>query len=177
MHEFIGSSPLSFVGGGLQNQQQQQQQQAFITPTIDPLPENNAERNYRDAANFCEIATTAALGSSAVFAFHAMQVAGGSIFAIGLYQVHLATKITGETQHRWTSAIVGLGVTSGMIATAAEPISELQQAERTKARISTGIKEIHPVSKPKPGLDIGWLPPIALALIVFCLVLKFKGAK
>lgn len=180
MHDqFIGSSPLSFVGGGIQQQQQPQQQyhqQPATAPTIDPLPENNAERNYRDAANFCEVAAPAALGSAVVFAFHSMQVAGGSIFAIGLYQIYLAAKITGQSGNRWTSAFVGLGVIGGMIASLSEPISESQQASEAKARISTGIKEIHPM-KPKPDIDIGWLPPIALALIVFCLVLKLKGRK
>ena len=34
MHEFIGASPLSFVGGGIQQQQQQQYQQV-TAPTID----------------------------------------------------------------------------------------------------------------------------------------------
>ena len=47
MHEFIGSSPLSFTGGGIQQQQQQQQQpqqqqyRQATAPTIDPLPETN----------------------------------------------------------------------------------------------------------------------------------------
>ena len=65
MHEFIGASPLSFVGGGIQQQQQQQYQQV-TAPTIDqPQPEEtNAERHYRDAANFCEVVAPAAIGSA-----------------------------------------------------------------------------------------------------------------
>ena len=46
MHEFIGSSPLFFTGGGIQQQQQpqqpqQQQYRQATAPTIDPLPETN----------------------------------------------------------------------------------------------------------------------------------------
>lgn len=178
MHEFIGSSPLSFTGGGIQQQPQQPQQQQYrqaTAPTIDPLPETNAERNYRDAANFCEVAAPAAIGSAVVFAFHSMQVAGGSVFAIGLYQIYLAAKLTGQSEHRWTSAIIGLGVTGGMIASLGEPIAESQQASEVKARIATGIKEIQTARKPTPN-HFDYLPPIALAVIVFCLIFKFKGA-
>jgi hypothetical protein len=91
MHEFIGASPLSFMGGGQQKQQQQQQYQVTAAPTIDqPQPEEtNAERHYRDVANFCEVVAPAAIGSAVVFAFHTMQVAGGSVFAIGIYQIYL----------------------------------------------------------------------------------------
>lgn len=180
MHEFIGSSPLSFTGGGIQQQQQQPQQQQYrqaTAPIIDPLSETNAERNYRDAANFCEVAAPAAIGSAVVFAFHSMQVAGGSVFAIGLYQIYLAAKLTGQSEHRWTSAIVGLGVTGGMIASLAEPIAESQQASGAKARITTGIKEIRTAGKPSPNLYLNYLPPIALSIIVFCLVLKLKGGR
>ena len=35
MHEFIGVSPLFFMGGGQQKQQQQQQYQVTAAPTID----------------------------------------------------------------------------------------------------------------------------------------------
>jgi hypothetical protein len=180
MHEFIGSSPLSFTGGGVQQQQQPQQQQyrQVTAPAIDPLPETNAERNYRDAANFCEVAAPAALGSAVVFAFHSMQVAGGSVFAIGLYQIYLAAKLTGQSEHRWTSAIVGLGVTGGMIASLAEPIAESQQASEAKARIITGIEQIRAAGKPtNPMLYLNYLPPIALSIIVFCLFLKLKGGR
>lgn len=181
MHEFIGSSPLSFTGGGIQQQQQPQtqqyHQQQATAPAIDPLPENNAERNYRDAANFCEVVAPAALGSAVVFAFHSMQVAGGSVFAIGLYQIYLAAKITGQSEHRWTSAIVGLGVTGGMIASLSEPFAESQQASEAKARITTRIKEIRTAGKPSPNLYLNYLPPIALSIIVFCLVLKLKGGR
>ena len=50
MHEFIGASPLSFMGGGQQKQQQQQQYQVTAAPTIDQSQpeETNAERHYRD---------------------------------------------------------------------------------------------------------------------------------
>jgi hypothetical protein len=181
MHEFIGSSPLSFTGGGIQQQQQQPQQQQYrqaTAPTIDPLPETNAERNYRDAANFCEVAAPAAIGSAVVFMFHTMQVAGGSVFAIGLYQIYLAAKITGQSGNRWTSAIVGLGVTGGMIASLSEPIAESQQASGAKARITTGIEQIRAAGKPtNPMLYLNYFPPIALSIIVFCLVLKLKGRK
>lgn len=181
MHEgFIGSSPLSFTGGGIQQQQQQPQQQQYrqaTAPTIDPLPETNAERNYRDAANFCEVVAPAALGSAVVFAFHSMQVAGGSVFVIGLYQIYLAAKITGQSGNRWTSAIVGVGVTAGMVASLAEPVAESQQASEVKARIATGIKEIRTAGKTSPNLYLNYLPPLALSLIVFCLFLKLKGGR
>lgn len=179
MHEFIGSSPLSFTGGGIQQQQPQQQQYRQATaPAIDPLPETNAERNYRDAANFCEVAAPAALGSAVVFAFHSMQVAGGAIFVIGLYQIYLAAKLTGESDHRWTSAIVGLGVTGIMIASLSEPIAESRQASEAKSRITTGIEQIRAAGKPtNPMLYLNYFPPIALSIIVFCLALKLKGRK
>src|SRR4028118_918336 len=177
MHEFIGASPLSFMGGGQQKQQQQQQYQVTPAPTIDqPQPEEtNAERHYRDAANFCEVVAPAAIGSAVVFMFHSMQVAGGSVFAIGIYQIYLAAKITGQSQHRLSAAIVGGGVTIGMIASLAEPIAELQQASDAKIRLATGIKEIQTVKKPTPN-HLDYLPSIALAVIVFCLIFKFKGA-
>jgi len=177
MHEFIGASPLSFTGGGQQKQQQQQQYQVTAAPTIDqPQPEEtNAERHYRDAANFCEVITPTALGSAVVFMFHSMQVAGGSIVAIGIYQVYLAAKITGQSQHRLPTAIVGAGVTIGMVASLTEPIAELQQASDAKIRLATGIKEIQTVKKPTPN-NFDYLPSVALAVIVFCLIFKFKGA-
>jgi hypothetical protein len=176
MHEFIGASPLSFMGGGQQKQQQQQQYQVTPAPTIDqPQPEEtNAERHYRDAANFCEVVAPAAIGSAVVFAFHTMQVAGGSVFAIGIYQIYLAAKITGQSQHRLPTAIVGVGVTIGMIASLAEPIAELQQASDAKTRLATGIKEIQTARKPTPN-HLDHLPSIALAVIVFCLFLRLKG--
>lgn len=175
MHEFIGSSPLSFVGEGLGRQQLQQQYQQATAPIIDPLPETNAERNYRDAANFCEVVTPAVLGSAVVFAFHSMQVAGGSIFAIGLYQIYLAAKLTGESKNRWTSAIVGLGVTGGMIISLSEPIAESQQASEAKTRIVTGIEQIRaPGKSTNSMLYLNYFPPLALSIIVFCLVLKLK---
>jgi hypothetical protein len=177
MHEFIGASPLSFVGGG-QQQQQQQQYQATAAPTIDqPQPdETNAERQYRDAANLCEVAAPTVLGSAVVFMFHSMQVAGGSIVAIGIYQIYLAAKITGQSKHRWTSAIVGGGVTLGMIASLAEPATELQQISDAQPRLEIGIKEIQTVKKPASS-NFDYLPPIALAVIVFCLIFKVKGVK
>jgi hypothetical protein len=178
MHEFIGASPLSFMGGGQQQQKQQQQQQYQVTaPTIDqPQPEEtNAERHYRDAANLCEVLTPTALGSAVVFAFHAMQVAGGSIVAIGIYQIYLAAKITGQSKHRLPIAIVGAGVTGAMLLSLAEPISELQQASDAKTRLATGIKEIQTVKKPASH-NFDYLPSIALVAIIFCLVFKFKGA-
>ena len=177
MQEFIGASPLFFTGGGQQKQQQQQQYQVTAAPTIDqPQPEEtNAERHYRDAANFCEVITPTALGSAVVFMFHSMQVAGGSIVAIGIYQVYLAAKITGQSQHRLPTAIVGAGVTIGMVASLTEPIAELQQASDAKIRLATGIKEIQTVKKPTPN-NFDYLPSVALAVIVFCLIFKFKGA-
>jgi len=176
MHEFIGASPLSFMGGGQQKQQQQQQYQVTPAPTIDqPQPEEtNAERHYRDAANFCYVIAPAAIGSAVVFMFHSMQVAGGSVFAIGIYQIYLAAKITGQSQHRLPTAIVGVGVTIGMIASLAEPIAELQQASDAKTRLATGIKEIQTARKPTPN-HLDHLPLIALAVIVFCLFLRLKG--
>jgi hypothetical protein len=178
MNEFIGASPLSFVGGDIQQKQQQQQQQYQVAaaPEIDPQPkETNAERNYRDAANFCEVAAPAAIGSAVVFAFHTMQVAGGSVFAIGIYQIYLLAKITGQSQHRLPTAIVGAGVTLGMIASLAEPVAESQQASDAKARLATGIKELQTVKNPTPNY-FDYLPSIALVAIVFCLIFKFKGA-
>ncbi|MEG3972176.1 hypothetical protein QUA00_31820 [Microcoleus sp. T2B6] len=177
MHEFIGASPLSFSGGGIQQQQQQQQQYQQVTaPTIDqPQPEEtNAERQYRDAANLCEVLTPTALGSAVVFAFHAMQVAGGSIVAIGIYQIYLAAKITGQSKHRLPTAIVGAGVTVGMIASLAEPATELHQVSEAKIRLETGIKEIQTVKKPASN-NLDYLPSIALAIIVFCFIFRAKG--
>lgn len=176
MHEFIGSSPLSFVGGEAQQQQYQQRQQQYTAPTIEPPAESNAERNYRDAANFCEVVAPAALGSTVVFAFHSMQVAGGSIVAIAIYQVYLAAKLTGQTNGRWTSAIVGVGVTGSMIFALSEPMAESQQASEVKSRIATAIKELQTNRKIDTGY-FDYLPSIALAIIVFCLLLKFKGVK
>lgn len=177
MHEFIGSSPLSFVGGGLQPQQQyQQSQQQYTAPEIEPLAESNAERNYRDAANFCEVVAPAALGSAVVFAFHSMQVAGGSIVAIGIYQIYLAAKLTGQSSGRWTSAIVGVGVTGSMIFALGEPIGESKQASEVESRIGTAIKELQIAQK----VDAGYfdhLPSIALVIIGFCLFFKFKGVR
>jgi hypothetical protein len=180
MHEFIGSSPLSFSGGGIQQKQQQQQQQQYqvtAAPAIDqPQPEEtNAERHYRDAANFCEVVAPAAIGSAVVFVFHTMQVAGGSVFAIGIYQIYLLAKITGQSQHRLPTAIVGAGVTIGMVASLAEPIAELQQASDAKIRLATGIKEIKTVKKPASN-HLDYLPSVALVAIVFCLIFKVKGA-
>lgn len=192
MFDLPGSSPLSFRGGlATQPQQYQPQSQQYQlqrptgTTTLatgpapsGPVPENNAERNYRDAANLCEVVAPAALGSAVVFAFHSMQVAGGAVFAIGLYQIYLAAKLTGQSEHRWTSAIVGLGVTGGMIASLAEPISESQQASEAKARITTGIEQIRAAGKPtNPMLYLNYLPPLALSIIIFCLVLKLKGGR
>jgi hypothetical protein len=173
MHEFIGSSPLSFVGAEAQQQQYQQRQQQYTAPTIEPLVESNAERNYRDAANFCEVVAPAALGSAVVFAFHSMQVAGGSIVAIGIYQIYLAAKLTGQTSGRWTSAIVGVGVTGSMVFSLGEPIAESQQASEVKDRIGTAIKELQITRKIDAGY-FNYLPSIALAIIVVCLFLKFK---
>jgi len=178
MHEgFIGASPLSFVGGQHQQQQQQQQQyQATAAPTIDqPQPEEtNAERQYRDAANLCEVVAPTVLGSAVVFMFHSMQVAGGSIVAIGIYQIYLAAKITGQSKHRLPTAIVGAGVTLGMIASLAEPLSESQQVSDVEPRLETGIKEIQTVKKPTSS-NFDYLPSIGLVIIVFCLIFKAKG--
>jgi uncharacterized membrane protein YecN with MAPEG domain len=178
MHEFIGSSPLSFSGGGIQQKQQQQQQyQVTAAPTIDqPQPEEtNAERHYRDAANFCEVIAPAAIGSAVVFAFHLMQVAGGSVVAIGIYQIYLLAKITGQSQHRLSTAIVGAGVTGAMLLSLAEPIAELQQASDAKTRLATGIKELQTAKKPTSN-NLDYLPSVALVAIVFCLIFKVKGA-
>lgn len=179
MHEFIGSSPLSFSGGGIQQQQQSQQyqqHQQFTAPTIDQsVPENNAERYYRDAANFCETVGPAALGSAVVFAFHSMQVAGGSIFAIGIYQVYLLGKISGQSSGRLTSAIIGVGVTGAMLLATAEPLSEWQIASEAKTRIGSAIKELQTAAKTTPTY-FDYLPSIALAIIIFCLIFKAKGA-
>ncbi len=175
MHEFIGSSPLSFMGEGFQHQPQQQQYQQTTAPAIDPLPETNAERNYRDAANLCEVVAPAALGSAVVFAFHSMQVAGGSVAVVGLYQIYLAAKIGGQSKNRWASAIAGLGVTGSMIASLSEPITESQQASEAKSRVTTGIEQIRAVGKPaNPMLYLNYFPPLALFVIVFCLVIKLK---
>ena len=176
MHEgFIGASPLSFVGGQHQ-QQQQQQYQTTAAPTIDqPQPEEtNAERQYRDAANLCEVVAPVAIGSAVVFAFHLMQVAGGSIVPIGIYQIYLLAKITGQSKHRLPTAIVGGGVTVGMLATLAEPVTELQQVSDAEPRLETGIKEIQTVKKPVSN-HFDYLPSIALVVIVFCLMFKAKG--
>jgi hypothetical protein len=176
MHEFIGASPLSFMGGGQQQQQQQQQQYQVTAPTIDqPQPEEtNAERHYRDAANFCEVIAPAAIGSAVVFAFHTMQVAGGSVVAIGIYQIYLAAKITGQSQHRLPAAIVGGGVTVGMIASLTKPIAESQQASDAKIRLGVGIKELQTLRKPTPDY-FNYLPSVVLAVIVFCLIFRVKG--
>ena len=177
MHEFIGSSPLSFVGRGSQQQSTvNSQQQQYTAPTIEPVAESNAERNYRDAANFCEVVAPAALGSAVVFAFHSMQVAGGSIVAIAIYQVYLAAKLTGQSSGRWTSAIVGAGVIGSMIFALGEPMTESQQASEVKDRIGIAIKELQITRKIDAGY-FDYLPSIALAIIVFCLLLKFKGVR
>ena len=176
MNEFIGASPLSFVGGGLQ-QQQQQQYQAVAAPEIDPQPkETNAERQYRDAANLCEVVAPTVLGSAVVFMFHSMQVAGGSVVAIAIYQIYLAAKITGQSKHRLPTAIVGGGVTLGMIASLAEPLSESQQIGDVEPRLEIGIKELQAVKKPTPN-HFDYLPSFALVIIVFCLMFKVKGVK
>jgi hypothetical protein len=73
------------------------------------------------------------------------------------------------------TAIVGGGVTVGMIASLTEPIAELQQASEAKTRLTTGIKEIQTVKNPTSN-HLDYLPSIALAVIVFCLIFKFKGA-
>jgi len=181
MFELPGSSPLSFGGGlAVQPQQYQQSQPVRQMPIQEQPPsETNAERTYRDAANFCEVVAPAALGSAVVFAFHSMQVAGGSVFAIGLYQVYLAAKISGQSNHRLTAAIVGFGVTTTMITSLAEPVSEWRQASATKSRITTEVKEIRTVrtvGKSHPDLYLN-LPSIALAIIVFGLIFKFKGGQ
>jgi hypothetical protein len=175
MHEFIGASPLSFSGGGIQQQQQQQYQQV-TAPTIDqPQPEEtNAERQYRDAANLCEVVAPTVLGSAVVFMFHSMQVAGGSVVAIGIYQIYLAAKITGQSKHRLPTAIVGAGVSIGMLASLAEPLLESQQVSDAEPRLETSIKEIQTVKKPASN-SFDYLPSIALVILVFCLIFKVKG--
>ena len=175
MHEFIGASPLSFSGGGIQQQQQQQYQQV-TAPTIDqpPPPETNAERQYRDAANLCEVVAPTVLGSAVVFMFHSMQVAGGSVVAIGIYQIYLAAKITGQSKHRLPTAIVGAGVSIGMLASLAEPLLESQQVSDAEPRLETSIKEIQTVKKPASN-SFDYLPSIALVILVFCLIFKVKG--
>ena len=175
MHEFIGASPLSFSGGGIQQQQQQQYQQV-TAPTIDqPQPEEtNAERQYRDAANLCEVVAPTVLGSAVVFMFHSMQVAGGSVVAIGIYQIYLAAKITGQSKHRLPTAIVGAGVSIGMLASLAEPLLESQQVSDAEPRLETNIKEIQTVKKPASN-SFDYLPSIALVILVFCLIFKVKG--
>jgi hypothetical protein len=175
MHEFIGASPLSSSGGGIQQQQQQQYQQV-TAPTIDqPQPEEtNAERQYRDAANLCEVVAPTVLGSAVVFMFHSMQVAGGSVVAIGIYQIYLAAKITGQSKHRLPTAIVGAGVSIGMLASLAEPLLESQQVSDAEPRLETSIKEIQTVKKPASN-SFDYLPSIALVILVFCLIFKVKG--
>jgi hypothetical protein len=176
MHEFIGASPLSFSGGGQQKQQQQQQYQQVTAPTIDQPPpeETNAERQYRDAANLCEVVAPTVLGSAVVFMFHSMQVAGGSVVAIGIYQIYLAAKITGQSKHRLPTAIVGAGVSIGMLASLAEPLLESQQVSDAEPRLETSIKEIQTVKKPASN-SFDYLPSIALVILVFCLIFKVKG--
>lgn len=179
MHEgFTGASPLSFMGGGQQQQQQQQQYQPTTAPTIEqPQPEEtNAERHYRDTANFCEVVAPTVLGSAVVFAFHLMQIAGGSIVAIGIYQIYLAAKITGQSKYRWATAIVGSGVTLGMIVSSIEPLSEGQQVGDAEPRLEMTVKEAQTVKKPASN-NFDYLPSIALVVIVFCLIFKTKGAK
>jgi hypothetical protein len=175
MHEFIGASPLSFSGGGIQQQQQQQYQQV-TAPTIDQPqpPETNTERQYRDAANLCEVVAPTVLGSAVVFMFHSMQVAGGSVVAIGIYQIYLAAKITGQSKHRLPTAIVGAGVSIGMLASLAEPLLESQQVSDAEPRLETSIKEIQTVKKPASN-SFDYLPSIALVILVFCLIFKVKG--
>ena len=97
------------------------------------------------------------------------------MFAIGLYQIYLAAKITGQSQHRLSTAIVGGGVTLGMIASLAEPVTESQQASDAKIRLETGIKKLQTAKNPSPNY-FDYLPSIALVAIVFCLFFKFKGA-
>ncbi len=173
-----GSSPLSFVGGGLAAPQQQQQQQfqPQKAPTIEPTQpaETNAERNYRDAANLSEVAAPIAFGSAVIFAFHSMQVAGGSIIPIGIYGIYLGAKL-GNSHRRWTTAIVGAGISGGMIAATSEPAGEFQQAAEGKGRIISGIQEIKIAGKKPTGIQIEYLPSIALAAII--LVLALKGRK
>ena len=171
-----GSSPLSFVGGGLAAPQQQQQQfQPQKAPAIEPTTpaETNAERNYRDAANLCEVATPIALGSAVVFAFHSLQVAGGAIIPIGIYSIYLGAKL-GNRQRRWTTLICGLGTTGGMLLSLAEPIGEFQQQQQTQTSTTTAIRDMQP-KKISNDSFLGYLPSITLAAII--LALMFKGRK
>ena len=96
------------------------------------------------------------------------------MFAIGLYQIYLAAKITGQSKHRLATAIVGGGVTVGMLASLAEPVAESQQASDAKVRVTTGIKELQTLKKPSHNY-FDYLPSIALVAIVFCLIFKVKG--
>jgi hypothetical protein len=105
-----------------------------------------------------------------------MQVAGGSIVAIGIYQIYLAAKLS-NPHRRWATAIVGFGVTGGMLLATSEPVAELWQASETKARITTGIQETRIAGKSSPNVYLNYLPPIALAVIVVCLFVKFKEAR
>jgi hypothetical protein len=65
-------------------------------------------------------------------------------------------------------------VTVGMIASLAEPATELHQVSEAKIRLETGIKEIQTVKKPAYN-NFDYLPSIALAVIVFYLIFKVKG--
>lgn len=174
MHELPGSSPLSFVGGGFQYQQQQQapQYQPQKAPAIEPTTpaETNAERNYRDAANLCEVATPIALGSAVVFAFHSLQVAGGAIIPIGIYSIYLGAKL-GNPQRRWTAAIVGVGISGGMLLSLAEPIGEWQQQQSTQNATATAIRDMQP-KKISNDYFLDFLPAIALAAIILALISK-----
>jgi len=177
MHEFPGSSPLSFVGGGLATPQQQQQQQyqSQKAPTIAPTApaETNAERNYRDAANLSEVAVPIALGSAVVLAFHSMQVAAGAIIPIGIYGIYLGAKL-GNSHRRWTTLVCGLGTTGGMVLSLAEPIGEFQQQQQTQTSTTTAIRDMQP-RKTSNDSFLGYLPSIALSVII--LALLFKGKK
>ena len=180
MHELPGSSPLSFVGGGFSQPQQQNQQQyqAQKAPAIEPTTpaETNAERNYRDAANLCEVVAPVAVGSAVVFVFHSLQIAGASIVPIGIYSIYLGAKLS-NPHRRWSTAIVGAGVVGGMLLSLAEPIGESQQQSETNQRITIGIKEIHTTGKSgkfQPQLPLEYLPSIALAAILLALFLKGK---
>lgn len=174
MHELPGSSPLSFVGGGFSQPQQQNQQQyqPQKAPAIEPatLAETNAERNYRDAANLCEVVAPITLGSAVVFAFHSLQVAGGAIIPIGIYSIYLGAKL-GNPHRRWSTAIIGLGVTGGMLASLAEPIGEAQQQQSTQTATETAIRDMHPQKISKDSF-LGYLPSIVLAAIILALMLK-----
>jgi len=172
-----GSSPLSFVGGGLAapQQQNQQQYQSQKAPAVEPTTpaETNAERNYRDAANLSEVATPIALGSAVVFVFHSLQVAGGSIIPIGIYSIYLGAKL-GNRQRRWTTLVCGLGTTGGMLLSFAEPIGEFQQQQQTQNSTTTVIRDMQP-KKISNDSFLGYLPSIALSVII--LALLFKGKK